>query len=593
MSVPVIKIQDPKLDIVERNYYAKMGGSQVTYNEYSSVSESTSQVVWSTTTPSVNVGVDRRMYWETEVDVDFSALVGAGEKPLVNDFLNSLQQGFRQFPLARAIDTLSLKLNNATMTINLNDLINPLQLYGSSPDERNRYMSGSPSYPDVFPSYVDAAGGAIAGARNPYSQYTTNVEEVSRAFSVWLVSLNTVVDNGNRVTSARFRFREPLFIPPMNWSEMEVQALFGVQTIDITMTFGNFKNRMLSGVFIPELADPRTLLRFPTNYKPKLHVLFLSPQINQPVPKLLHYPYYQIGRYITPGRTLAGNEYTIDPFPLGGRPNGEEYPAASQGNTIVSNITLHSVPKRLYIYARPSVTFQDANADVPDLYGRITHIDINWNNQAGILSSANEHDLYKLSVKNGLDQAWREWANFQGSVLCIEPSSDLGLSPLEAPGSRGNYQLQYNLTYRNLFPNAQVDYNVYTVVINEGFMTINDSVISLDIGVLTEQAILDAPWAPPGSFNEVRNLFGGGFFGDIWKGIKKIAPVLGKVAKVGSKIVGNVAGMIPHPLAQGIAQGANIVNSVASDLGAGRRGGRKPAAKGGRRMSTRSLSRRT
>lgn len=617
MAIRTVKLQDPQLDVVERVYYAKMGGSDITYNSYSAISSTNSQVIFSTTTPSVNVGLSRRMYWEGQISVVFDAAVPTANLPQIGAILRSNSVGCRQFPLANMCDVLSLKLNNSTMTINTADIIHALMRYGTSPDERNKYMSGSPSFPDELPTYNSGqVGGDNAGARFPFAAYTSNVEEISRQPFAWLesavIEYATPPATDARVRSFIVRFYEPLFISPCNWSEKEVLALFGVQTIDITLSLGSsLKNRVFSGIFNAPAAGGAnngfdsalcsvSLLGDNAQSKPKLHVLYITPQINMPVPKLLYYPYYEVARFVTNGANLAPQKFLINCAPSVG---------SSALSQQINNISLHSICKRMYIYARVKRSAYDSavGSKIPDIFARINKISMNWNNRAGMLSSATEYDLYRISVRNGCDQSWTEWTSYSGSVLCLEPSVDLGLSPLEAPGSRGNYQLQYQLDYTNLIvdditiPGETANtypYQVYTVVINEGFMTVNDSVISLDVGVLTEEAVKNADWAPPGSFNEITNLWGGGFWSDLWRGIKKGAQVARDVITPVSKVVGDVAGLIPHPAAQAVSGIAHAVNKVGKATGGRRKkeveGGYLSGGilTGGRGISSRSLSRR-
>ena len=575
-EIPIQKLRDPQLDIVPRVYYAKMGGSNITHNEYSAISSTNSQVVFSTTTPSVNVGLSRRMYWQMNVVVTFPAGIVAANLPTVADLLRSTSAGLRAYPCAYATDTLSLKLNNATITVNTADIIHATQRYGTNPDERNKFMSGSPSFPDEVSSY-NAEAGLNAGARYPFSQYTTNVEEISRQAFHWLsdvtielAPVTVPATTRERVRSCVITLLEPLFVPPLNWTEKDVQALFGIQTIDITVQLAsNLKNRIFSGIFQAagygqnSLSDAVVSVGA-NGLKPILHVLYITPQSNEKIPEVLHYPYYEIGKYSTNGASLFANKYAVSGIRLDG----------CKSSTSVNNISLHSVPKRVYIYGavRKSAYDSAVGGQIPNIFARITKMSVNWNNQAGMLSSASEYDLYRMSVKNGCDQSWTEWTTYTGGVLCLEPSTDLGLGLVEAPGSRGNYQLQYKIDYENLIyddiviPDEPIankyPYDIFTVVINEGFMTINDATVSLDIGVLTEASIRDAEYAPHGTFNEISNLWGGGFFGDLWRGIKT-------AARVGVKIAPDVI--------SGIGKIAEVA---------------KGGSRGGARMTKRSLSQR-
>ena len=62
--------------------------------------------------------------------------------------------------------------------------------YGSGPEERNKWMSGFPSYLDQNQNYVTGAfdtatRGVFFGARNPFSAYASNNLEVTRNADVW------------------------------------------------------------------------------------------------------------------------------------------------------------------------------------------------------------------------------------------------------------------------------------------------------------------------------------------------------------------------------------------------------------------------
>lgn len=615
MSVPVKKVIDPRLDIQERVYYAKMGGANITYNEYQALSATDSQIVWSNTTPSVNVGVDRRMYVEMDFDVEYPSTVEVGNLPKFNTIMRDKNLGLRQYPLASAIETVSLKLNNSTQSSNCQDLVHALQRYGTCPDERNRYMSGTASYPDQFPSYdPEGVGVGTLGARNPFAEYSSNVEEVSRQIFNYLKPDSVVYefagpgDTDPRVRRFRITIREPLWAPGIvNWSERPVQCLFGIQTIDVVLSLvSDLKSAIFAGIVgLPGLAPPGSQNNFANarvtvagsdnrSSNAKLHVLYITPQptADQAVPSLLQYPYYEVNRYITSAAELA----PADTFLVDGK-------AGRVFEQQVNNITLHSIPKRTYIFVRPrrSTLSTERRLATPNVFAEIVSIDINFNNRAGVLSSAKEYDLYMQSVNNGLDQAWPEWNRYQGSVLCIDSALDLPLAPLEASGSRGNYQWQYSIRYRSLLPREsaiidptapQFAYDVYTVTIGEGFLTVNDAVVSLDVGVLTEDAINKADMANLSYNDLVREFRGGSFLEDVFKGVKKGAKVLAPVADV----VADVAGMIPDPRAQAISMGARVGSKTAKALGGRKTGGANGWVggdlSGGARMSKGSLARR-
>lgn len=573
MSLPIVKIQDPKLDIVPRVYYAQQGAASLTHQQVTATSATQSQVKFTAYTPSVNVGVDRRMYMEYTMRFTFG--VNADGVPLPN--VVSTSTGFRQYPIASTIESINLKLNNSTISQNLDDIIHALHRYGTNAQERNHYMSGSPAYPDQMPAYINNTQNwsmdITSGGRNPFVEYSSNPIEVTRNIKPWVYDVVYGTGGQDFVRSFDVTFREPIFLPLLNWSDHEALCLFGIQTIDLTVSHSSFL-RMLEGAW--DVGDVPSSITI--EGKPILHLFFVSPQLNQEIPKLLTYPYYEIGRYVTTtDRVLLANIKSNTPSPT---PES----AGCTNQVTINNIQLQSIPKRIYIFAQPKRTTESPEAaQYPNCFGRINNISINWNSVAGRLSTCRPSDLYRMSVKNGLDMSWLQFSRFCGSVLCVVPSLDLGISPLESGGSRGSYQLAYNMSFTNLF-NDDLPYDVYTVPIAEGFCTINDSFVSVDVGVLTESSVASAPFADAGAYNELKNMYGG-FAGfskiDLKKTARVIRDIVGRVAP----IVQQVSENIPDSRAQAVAQVAKTVGKYANK----RKGS---GLSGGQTMSRRSLSQR-
>ena len=213
--------------------------------------------------------------------------------------------------------------------------------FGSSPEERNRWMSGCPSFQDQYPQYVDVTDGAMVqynGSRNPFAYYGTNNMEVTRQNRWWFDDKNadaTVITNlgwNAARTEYTFRCREPVFISPLNWSEKDVVGLLGIQNLQIQYTFGQL-GRVWSDFLVPNL-NPETNATITTATfvgTPKLHLEYISPQINQPIPSVTFYPYYEVGRYITKGSDT--------PLAVG----------ASVSSKPSDTITFSSIPKRIYV----------------------------------------------------------------------------------------------------------------------------------------------------------------------------------------------------------------------------------------------------
>ena len=108
LPMPVVKIQEPRIDIEPRVYFANVGGSNITQQEINATTSSDQQLIFTTTTPSTNVFMSRRIYVEYAMKVTFHAAKG-GDIPAVNNLITA---GLRAFPLSSSTETLTLKLNN-------------------------------------------------------------------------------------------------------------------------------------------------------------------------------------------------------------------------------------------------------------------------------------------------------------------------------------------------------------------------------------------------------------------------------------------------------------------------------------------------
>jgi hypothetical protein len=167
---------------------------------------------------------------------------------------------------------------------------------------------------------------------------------------------------------------------------------------------------------------------------------------------------------------------------------------------------------------------------------------------SGILASATQRDLHALSVRNGLDMSFVGWsagggsvvstalAGVQtagvnpgigpGSILVLAPGRDIPLPEGQSPGQLVSNNFQVTLNY--YWP-AQyaVTLELEMLVEDEGLFTIYQNTAVAQIGILSQNAILDAPLslAPHGALVPV----GGapGWFKGVRSFVHKVAARLG------------------------------------------------------------------
>lgn len=569
MSISLMKVNEPRLDIQpNRVYLTHIGATNVTTKPFNADSVSDSQIAWAITTPSVRVGLDKR------IDVDLQFDVGCDGVDCIDARTNKVTTGIRQYPIHASTETINARLNDQSFTFEPNEVIHPLLSYGNDIEDRQHYMSATAHKPDIYWKYDQ--DGTNAGDRNPLGTFFNSGDEDSRNLQFFVQEFRAA---DGRFSNRYFRVRviESLMMSPFYWGKNSHQCLFGIQNFDLTLIFSNLLRMVCgtaagwfdanTGIFPGGVLGNFKVRLAPDQTLQKLHITFLTPQPDVEVPAILHYPYYAIKTYKTDITTSVAGGAMI-------------------GNVNFNNITLHEIPKRCYIYVAPKKYSSSSTlVYLPDFFARINSINMNFDNQDGRFSSLDSYDLCKLSQKNGLKRSWLEWNKTIGSVLCLEFGTDITLAPLSAPGVRGSFQLSFSLNFSDLrdIGEANIEYRMYLVLVPEGVLTVDNSLVSISVGSLTEQDIASAPVAPTGTRLGVSSFVGSGFMDILKKGWnigKKVLGIAGPVARA----VGTVASAIPHPIAQTVGK---VGNTAASVMGSGRRkGGRK----GGRLLRSNSLS---
>jgi hypothetical protein len=490
-----VNVLEPRVKFNEKRRYAILKGGLIsTWKPNISTSYSNSSIQHTAPPPNPAICVDRKVMSKVPLNISASGTVTSPQVTLFD--LAGGKDSLRQFPLAQIVNVLNVTLNNTAVSINMNDVIQPLVRYNTDVDDRQFNYSMSPAMADQYQNYSDGVG----TARNPLAPYGDNSAEMSRgAFPVEVV-LN---DASNCIVNAVVT--EYLHLSPFLFTKHNKCAFIGLQTMDFNFTLDSNLARVWSHV---STNSNLSSINVSIGGAPQLLFNYITPQQLVPIPRSVVYPYFITDRY-----PVAGNVNV----------------AANAAFTMTSNnIQLNSIPNRIYIFARRRN--QDRTYLTSDVYATLDSITVNWNNNSGLLSAATAQDLYKMSAENGCDISWPQWhkpqqtatplengvinGGFVGSVLCIEFGKDICLPDMQCPGMLGTYQLQYTANFRN--PSSQgVNYDLYTVVISEGTFTVMDNRSVAQIGVMSKEDVLNAKSNDFVDFETVQKYYGGDFFGSI------------------------------------------------------------------------------
>jgi hypothetical protein len=504
------------------DFAVKSGASQTTYQRFPSTSSSNSAVIFNVQVPSENVVIGRDVLINTGLTFRIfagSATVAANQVPVGELALDyGLTDALHCFPFASLLTTATAQINNTTVSVNLQDVL-PSLLRMNDSRELYRFNSTTPSLPDqAYGAYANA----VNANNNPLASYGTasyDVDQVPRgAYPVnitvqhfnpagalypapqatSLVSAN-VADTW--VITVSTQVTEPLFLSPFIFGnpEFNCQGLLGINNMALTLNVDatckrlwSTANPYITNISLGSAANPNGFtsataigLVGQQPSQPVLLFKFLSTQPSDLIETKNIVPYMDYPRYLT----SSANQSPI---------------ASLASSTIVSsNLQINQIPDLFIISIRKPMstqTWYDADA-----FFTINNISINLNNQSGLLSSASQYDLWRMSVKNGSTQSYLEFggqaetriANVPtvvpttGSLLVINPAYDLSLPDYISCGSLGNYNFQFQCNVSNQFGQT-ITPEICIICVNSGIFTTQQGVSAVYTGILTKEMVLAA-----------------------------------------------------------------------------------------------------
>jgi hypothetical protein len=530
----------------DMDFAVKSGASQTTYQRFPSTSSSNSAVIFNVQVPSENVVIGRDILINTGLSFTINAgstTVAQYQVPIgASVFSYGLTDALQAFPFNSLLTTATAQINNTTCSINLQDVL-PSLLRMNDSRELYRFNSTTPSLPDqAYGAYSD---GVLAG-NNPLASYNNasyDIDQVPRgAFPVkvhleryvsgvytdsspistspttntWKIFIQTVVS-------------EPLFLSPFIFGnpEFNCQGLLGINNMTFTLNVDSTCKRLFStatpyitSIQLGIVGPNNTVTANPNGFQstssigistqpsaPALLLKFLSTQPSDLIQTKNIVPYMDFPRYLT----NSANSTSI----------------ASQASATLtsSNLQINQIPDMFLINVRIPMSQQDWRN--PSSFLTINSISINLNNQSGLLSSASQYDLWRLSIKNGSTQSWEEFSGqalvnvnatgegalvpTTGSLLVLNPAYDLSLPDYITCGSLGNYNFQFQCNVSNQY-GATIQPEIIVICVNSGIFTTQQGVSAVYTGILTKEMVLSAKTSQQASAfksMEVKRMTGG------------------------------------------------------------------------------------
>jgi len=555
-----ILVKDPRLMVTDQLAYAvRKGGQSIVSQRQSAIAQSTSSVNFNVQIPSEQTVVDRRVWIKSTVAIQFQTNAGY---PLVYGQNISLAA----FPYHQCASTVQTTLNNNVTSINIRDVL-PFLIRSNDSRELSKACSSTPCKADSFAKPSSAAGmfGQSRRFTDNAGQLSFMTPQPNNNLGGWEQNIDgditgnaayagygSAVAVGGAVNTANdapvqlfgstssyasavaqdptnptsysywvlvFTTIEPVLCQPFLWSDpvSNTQGIYGLQTVQLqyNMTNANRAFRIVeerpSGV-ISLVGD--ALISSINNTE--LIFKYITPKPSDLLPARNVIPLLTYDRYFS-NATLSAD--------LGAN--------FANTATLTSNTyNLTQVPDKICIFVRQKMSSVKPTQN--DYVPTITNISLNFNNNAGLLSSATLQDLYYYSVKAGSNQSFNEFcgqansldplggagANVQnnsqimatvGSYLMLGFSDVIQLTEdMYAPGSLGNFQLQFTLTLSSKLALASNNLELVVVVVNSGIMVTDRGQTSTYTGILTKQDVLDASQQEPLNEMDVRRIVGSG-----------------------------------------------------------------------------------
>lgn len=520
-----VKVLDDVLATTDSVKYAVVKGAQnITPSVNNAISKSNSSITFNIQTPSEATVLSRRMMIQTKICFRVTG-TRLAQGPLL-EIGNDSALG--PFPFQSLCNTIQMTINNNTVTQNQRDVMFALQRFGDV-RETYRYNTSTPVAYDQYWNYTDA----LLANNNPNGAWNNVANDPSYqprgAFKLASVTGNVdasagVVGNVDFVVEVT----EPLMLSPLIWCDPQSnnQGFYGIQVLNLVFNIGT-TNRLFrtAGTNIDPNAALTVELGFPGGESngnafldTRLLIQYYTRQPSDLVPARNVVPYAEYPRYIT---NVTG---TIPAATGGGNSGLAITPGAFP--TIESNsISLNQIPDKIIIFVRKrlaSQTPRDADCFFP-----IKRLRVNFNNKAGLLTSATRWDLWRMSVESGSNQTWAEFSGSAvkypsgggagiaeiptcGSVLALSMGRHIELDDVFAPGSIGQFQLQFSVEIENLSNTPYADNTeLVLITMNTGVFVLERGTSQTYTAILSRSDVLSASSMPGYKSSDVKRLVGG------------------------------------------------------------------------------------
>ena len=563
-------------------YSVQSGASSNTYQSFNAVSKSNTQLTFNVQVPSENIIVNREVLLRAVMNFTMVIKVKGIKVQAVN-FCGI--DALSPFPLNQLFTTATAQINNTNVSSNISDIL-PIILQLADQRELSTYNDMCPNlldtfyakFADTFLSSIGNVGDsataatfatttfpqaeakslyALPASNSPLGGYNQqSLDSAYRPRGAFPIKVISIKNHTTSVVGGAFSAAtgdliyvalqaeviEPIIgLSPFTYgnNQFNKAGLVGINSMNFVFNIDSTLSRLMCSAIVGDhtATDTNTKKIFAGHdvntgatatselfVEAQLLVNFLSSQPTDLIPSRNVVPYVDLPRFITPAsNTIAKAEQKKtkdDGFGL----------IPKQATFISQGIQLNQLPDYFIVAVRArsetgSHLFNNRSGHSQEYaphFLAITGISVNLNNTSGLLSSASQADLYRISRSNHSKQTWDAFRGrgrvyscatpdtqiashtisstgqlgFQdiattGSILVLNPAYDLSIPDYLSSGSLGAYNFQFSVACEN-YHDYIVKPEIVVICANSGvFSTIAGS-SNIYTGILTKSMVLDA-----------------------------------------------------------------------------------------------------
>ena len=439
--------------------------------------------------------LSRKLYVRTFVELTINVTTPSLFSGLAADF--GLFDAPRAFPFSQTIDSTTLTLNTTSWSLLTYLHINAFLRCNMMNEALSMDLSCAPSALDQYQNYDDAyASGASLTPKTLIGVVSDPLQSLGQSVSKYSPNRGgfpiTVVSNNGTTAVVRVETVEPLWITPLD-ADPQGYALIGINQLQFsimnTQPACRYWSHNNDNTQSSKIANPLTQISMSFFQAPQLLVTWFKPPATIAIPPVSLY-----------NNSVLTLSQTIQP----------NIPPRGTWSMATQSQNINVIPNRILLYC--SQLPSDRTCNTSDTFAQLLTFSIELDSEV-LLTMAQPQQLWRMSVDNGCNISWPAWSQTVGSVFIIDMGRNVSFSsPAEAGGTMKQKLYKFNTTWLNLNYNKTINFQLNVVYINNGLLTITESMAISQNGVLQESDVIRAAQQPgKRPWKESRNYYGSGF----------------------------------------------------------------------------------